>query len=567
MLTQRQVRLLMLLASADNWATARELSQRLSVSSKLVKQEVAALRIQLGEAAKIESIPRRGYRLTELDDAVRAELAASFDAHAGHHSIRRRYAQVLLMLLMADGPLTTAEIAQRLYISKATVSEQVETLRYRLGRLVNFKFNVSRSEGLSIEATEEERRYEASKWIERDRLDALGLEGPSAEAFWGERTHCHEMLCSLLASQLEAGRISGESVKRLASWCTLSCMRASAGHAIAGSSEMPPDLEPCELACSIARQEGQELAAEIPALARLIYELLAPNEPSALARAHAVQLLGEVRLAIEPLRLPSKSKARERIAIRIEGIMRRTSAGHNALNWHASETVARYPFESYMAVRYLDRMLEHHVPKAESMLLALGVAGMLEYVRGGAPVVLYTNENIAVIGHIRAQLRAHWGERLRITWVCPLDSAIPAPPGAVELATDPSAVIRHPLAIVLPALPSEADILAADRSLAHRRARSQQDLAERLVVQAKPRDDLPRDAVLLTAYRTVCAVMEPAGDTPSSIEVASLEPPVLFRGKRYRRLIVATWNKVDTSAFDLFSIVSELLVEELKDAR
>lgn len=572
MLTQRQVRLLMLLASAEGWTTAAELSERLSVSSKLVKQEMAALRTQLGETAQIDSNPRRGYLLVRLDDTARAAFAEGFDAHAGHHSIRRRYAQVLLMLLMADGLLSMAEIAKRLYISKATVSEQVDTLRYRMGRLANLKLKVSRTQGLSIEASEEERRYEASKWIEHDRLDALGLEGEAAENFWAERLRWQRVLDGLLAKQLEAGRISGEDVRRLANWCALAGVRNRAGHTV-DPGTMPSDEEPCALAQKILDCGGSKLGPQdSPALARLLYELLAPAVPTDLARAHAAQLMGEVQLATGALPLADPSEKRDRIAIRIEGIMRRTSADHNILNWHASETVARYPFESYMAVRYLDRMLPPHIPKAESMLLALGIAGMLERVRGGAPVVLYTNENIAVIGHIRAQLKAHWGERLRITEVRPLDSAQPAPTGAIELATDPSAVMRHPRAIVLPALPSDRDMAAVDRIMGTRRERTQRELSARLVKRASSRTDpiqaeLPQDATVLTAYRTVCAVVEPEAGTPSSIEVSPLEPPAPYRGKRYRRLITAVWDRADTPAFDFFSVLSELLVEELKDAR
>lgn len=568
MLTQRQVRLLMLLVASDGWVTAADLSERLSVSDKLVKQEISALRAQLGATAAIESNPRRGYRLDELDEDVRARLAEDFDAHAGHHSIHRRYAQVLLMLLMADGPLSMSTIARRLYISKATVAEQVETLRYRIGRLENLELRVSRTAGVSIEAVEAERRYEASKWIGRDRLDAMGLEGKAAESFWEKRERYRASIGSLFAPQLEAGRISGEDADRIASWCALSNTRTREGHVITEPVEMPGDREAQELARQMGSQAGLKLSdVDLPALARLIHELLVPGEPSALARTHATQLLGEVRLAVGTLCMADASGARERLALRIEGIMRRTAAGHNILNWHASETVARYPFESYMAVLYLDRMLEHHVPKAESMLLALGIAGVLEYSRGGAPVILYTDENVAVIGHIRAQLKAHWGERLRISQVFPLDWSSPAPTGSIELATDPTAIVRHPRAIVLPALPSDEDVFRADRTLSRRRAEAQHDLAERLVRVVPSRSSLPQHAVLLTAYRTICAVVEGEGDVPSSVEVAPLDPPVVFRGKSYRRLVAATWNRGDVTALDYFAVVSSLLLGELDDAR
>lgn len=538
------------------------------MSNKLVKQEVAALRAQLGELIEIESSPRQGYVLRRMDDEVRAGLARDFDAHAGHHSVRRRYAQVLLMLLCAEGPLTMAQIAGRLYIAKATVAEQIEMLRYRLGRLPNLELAVSQRYGIAITGAELERRYEASKWIGRDRLDALGLEGESAERFWRERERVARLLGACLAEPMEAGRISGEDVGRIASWCVVSALRNDAGHELAGALPQQTDADAQTWAQRVGPQLGLALnERDEAALAQLFYELVVPSDPSTVARAHAAQLLAEVQLAVDGPLGGDPALKRQRIAARIEGVMRRTAAGHNALNWHASETVARYPLESYLAVGYADRMLERHIPKSEAMLIALGIAGTLERVRDGAHVVLYTDENAAVIGHIRAQLGAHWGERLRIERVFS-PSATPAlAPGTVELATDPSAIIWHPRAMVLPALPSAEDIAEVDRALQRRRARTLKELSDRLVLTLAATPELPQGSTTLTCYRTVCAINEVHGAEASRIEVWPLKPEALYRAKRYRRAIRACWSREELGAFEFFEVLASLLSQELKDAR
>ena len=568
MLTQRQIRLLMLLAAADGWVTAQALSRRLSVSDKLVKQEVAALRVQLGELIEIESSPRQGYVLRRMDDEVRAGLARDFDAHAGHHSVRRRYAQVLLMLLCAEEPLTMAQIAGRLYIAKATVAEQIEMLRYRLGRLPNLELAVSQRYGIAIVGTELERRYEASKWIGRDRLDALGLEGESAERFWRERERVARVLGESLAEPMEAGRISGEDVGRIASWCVVSALRDGAGHELVGALPQQTDADAQAWAQRVRPQLGLALSErDEAALAQLFYELVVPSDPSTVARAHAAQLLAEVQLAADCPFGGDPALKRQRIAARIEGVMRRTAAGHNALNWHASETVARYPLESYLAVGYADRMLEWHIPKSEAMLIALGIAGTLERVRDRAHVVLYTDENAAVIGHIRAQLRAHWGERLRIERVFSPSATPVLVPGTVELATDPSAIIWHPRVMVLPALPSAEDIAEVDRALLRRRAQTLKELSDRLVLTLTAAPELPRGSTTLTCYRTVCAISEVRGAEASRIEVWPLKPEALYHAKRYRRAICVRWNREELGAFEFFEVLANLLSQELKDAR
>lgn len=538
------------------------------MSNKLVKQEVAALRVQLGELIEIESSPRQGYMLRRMEDEVRAGLARDFDAHAGHHSVRRRYAQVLLMLLCAEEPLTMAQIAGRLYIAKATVAEQIEMLRYRLGRLPNLELAVSQRYGIAITGAELERRYEASKWIGRDRLDALGLEGESAERFWRERERVARLLGACLAEPMEAGRISGEDVGRIASWCVVSALRNDAGHELAGALPQQTDADAQTWAQRVGPQLGLALnERDEAALAQLFYELVVPSNPSTVARAHAAQLLAEVQLAVDGPLGGDPALKRQRIAARIEGVMRRTAAGHNALNWHASETVARYPLESYLAVGYADRMLERHIPKSEAMLIALGIAGTLERVRDGAHVVLYTDENAAVIGHIRAQLGAHWGERLRIERVFS-PSATPAlAPGTVELATDPSAIIWHPRAMVLPALPSAEDIAEVDRALQRRRARTLKELSDRLVLTLAATPELPQGSTTLTCYHTVCAINEVRSAEASRIEVWPLKPEALYRAKRYRRAIRACWSREELGAFEFFEVLASLLSQELKDAR
>lgn len=538
------------------------------MSNKLVKQEVAALRVQLGELIEIESSPRQGYVLRRMDDEVRAGLARDFDAHAGHHSVRRRYAQVLLMLLCAEEPLTMAQIAGRLYIAKATVAEQIEMLRYRLGRLPNLELAVSQRYGIAITGAELERRYEASKWIGRDRLDALGLEGESAERFWRERERVARLLAACLAEPMEAGRISGEDVGRIASWCVVSALRNDAGHELAGALPQQTDADAQTWAQRVGPQLGLALnERDEAALAQLFYELVVPSDPSTVARAHAAQLLAEVQLAVDGPLGGDPALKRQRIAARIEGVMRRTAAGHNALNWHASETVARYPLESYLAVGYVDRMLEWHIPKSEAMLIALGIAGTLERVRDGAHVVLYTDENAAVIGHIRAQLRAHWGERLRVERVFSPSATPVLASGTVELATDPSAIIWHPRAMVLPALPSAEDIAEVDRALQRRRARTLKELSDRLVLTLAATPELPQGSTTLTCYRTVCAINEVHGAEASRIEVWPLKPEALYRTKRYRRAIRACWNREELGAFEFFEVLASLLSQELKDAR
>ena len=580
MLTQRQIRLLMLLGSCDSWMTSGELSERLSISAKLVKQEVAAIREQLGSAAGIESLPRYGYRLLYLDTALREKLAADFDAHEGHHSIKRRYAQVFLMLVLAPRPLSMSQVAERLFVSKATVAEQVQVMRYRMTRLPNLSFEVGSRDGMRIEGAESERRYEASKWIEADRIDAMFDDPGTAERFRTVYVHVLPTVIERSSDLLAAGRISGDDVKRVAGWCALSLVRPVACEQLGERQEACRATEEAiVLAEAIAGElSGQGLGefavTDRTHLALLLSELIVPVRPSDLAVIHAVRLLDEAARATRCDSLRTSSEARMGLAIRIDGVLRRCAAGHGLLNYHASETVARYPLASCLASSYLERTMPGHVSKAEAMLITLGLAGAIERATPARPVVLYTDENTVVIAHLRALIEGTWNRRAYLEEVHPTGWREPAPRRAIELATDPSSAILHPRAIVLPALPSNDDLRHVEHLLARR---AQEDLARLWEEAVELGDGAAKTAVMactgrdrrrvvLTVYRTVC-VVERMDGVVSRIVVSDLSEPLRYRGKAYRRAVSVAWSETEQSPLELFEVVSQLLLEEIKDMR
>lgn len=580
MLTQRQIRLLMLLESADGWVTSEALAARLSVSTRLVKQEVAALRKQLGPQA-VESSPRCGYRIDRLDDEVRQRLAQDFHVHAGHHSIRRRYAQVFLMLVFAQKPLSYDAMAQRLFVSRATIADQIEVVRYRITRLAILELRVT-SAGVCVQAREEERRYEASKWVERDRLDALFADGAEAEAFWDVRTRALAVAERELDPLVSTGRLSGDDLKRVASWCALSAWRSGAGQRIVWNGALR-DYRPLEDAHAHAKSLVEVMAqqgvcnlddAEGAALAWLLSDFIVPLEPSPRAHAYATQLLGELSLAMGEDPVFREPRTRRVIATRIDGIIRRTGAGHGVLNYHASETVARYPLGSYLAVSFLNRMMPGHVPKAEATLLALALASVVARAQPTERAVLYTDENTAVIGCIRSLVSRRWHGRFHIDEIRPAGWGEPSIDATVELATDPTAVVRHPDAFAIPALPSEDDLAQLERALDRRRAARRAELRQELVsVDAAAEAFVRRacagtcaQATTLTVYRTVCAV-ERAGSGGSFIRACEVAEPIAYRGKRYRRAVHVRWAQEGASARDLFETLSDVLLEQLKDMR
>ena len=75
-----------------------------------------------------------------------------------------------------------------------------------------------------------------------------------------------------------------------------------------------------------------------------------------------------------------------------------------------------------------------------------------------------------------------------------------------------------------------------------------------------------RRRVVLTVYRTVC-VVERMDGVVSRIVVSDLSEPLRYRGKAYRRAVSVAWSATEQSPLELFEVVSQLLLEEIKDMR
>lgn len=590
MLTQRQQKLLMILAAHGSWQTSAQLAELLGVSSKLVKQEVAAIRVQLGEDGAIQSNTRHGYRLARLSDAVRTSLPSTFDAHAGHHSITRRYALVYLCLLFSDEPLSMARLADRLFCSKAAVADQVEIMRYRVARLAHLRIEVSKRSGVAVRGPEVERRYEGSKWVRTDRLSALFHDVSAQGAFARLLERTRSVASEVLGPLAAAGRLSGGDVLRIGRYLALTVERSRMGHTL-DTAVTPVDGIPAPAVSAEAQALAETLAARVnrataygldvlerEALARLLDELLVPDplpqEALELARdltayvAHAIGHEGET--------LASETAAA--LAGQLAGTLQRVRTGHILLNYHASETVAHYPLAAYLATRFLGGHMHLRTSKAEMALVALSVANVLDDLRRDAEAILLSDEPLAVTQHLRAVLRASFHRNIDDVRVLP--TSAPVPDASWLFTTDPSCATRHPGALLFPAMLGKADSRRTSEAYEERKRQRRKELAERLVTRAHCNtapNGLEKQlthaaagdagaGVLLTAYRTLC-LMDEDSEHPSAIAVTGLGAGFVFQGKAFRSLIEVHWNPADLDPFDLSAILSDELSSSATDSR
>lgn len=599
-LTQRQRRLVVLLMTGSSWQTSESLAEQLGVSSKLVKREVAVIRRCAGSRCAIQSSTHRGYRLARLDEGLREELVRDFDVHEGHHSITHRYARLFVYLLFQEAPASIARLAASFFCSKTSMADELEIVRYRVARMRSLALTVDARRGVRLTGAERELRYEAAKWLQASFVGGIPFAREARAELQDLLRDVGPAVEGALDPLARAGRVSGEDVRRVDRFCAVSVWRSRAGHA-----------------CDAPAPEGEEFGSDAgfeawaERAARAVEEAaayrLTPAERAGLAGllADCVRPVTPPRAATEAARRFAATVAEELgphagalvaahtgdIARHLTVMLRRLRAGHGSLNYQASATVARYPLESYVAMRFIAGEGAYPTAKAEAAALALVLVDALAPCRVPGRALLLTDEGLCIAGHLARELERCFSDIVAAVDVAPVAAARGHAPGPYRFTTDAALAAEDADALLVPLLPAPGE-LAALRPAVERahasaldalRARAWSDRAadEGLVQELQrflagreaagsyrgPWRDAP-DMVVLTAYRTVILVARDgcdgrAPDPPRAQDEATacawrLAAGVRYRGKRYERLIEVRWPR-GASAWELFELVTREL--------
>ena len=577
MLTQRQQRLLMLLMSAEGWVTSARLAERLAVSTKLVKTEVGRIRAQLGDCVVIVSSNARGYRLARLDEQAREEVRTSFRVHSGHHSIKHAYALVFLYLLMQDDPVSHAHLADRLYCSRAAIAHQVDLIRYRIRRLPHLSLAVSQAQGVMIEGQEWARRYEASKWMRSDCLETVfGVDG-AYEGLMGFKHEVERACCEYLEPLVSSERLSGGDAIRIGRYLALSVVRSRAGHICPSAPEGGKAAVEPTFALEIAHRlvelvrgiSGYAMSPqEISCTAMLVGDLTFPEEADESAYRLAVSFAEHAR-AVAGFDLALDMPA---LAARMGVVVRRMASGRTALNYHGSETVARYPLSFYLVSSFF-REREGLTPnKAECAALAAYIAGAVSRACQHSAAELHTNEGMLAAEHLRYLIESELG--LTPVEIHPCWTA-PARRDVVVLTTDPAFSADHAGCVLMPTLPTTSELERVRAKIAQLRADCLEGLRGDLVrreqdapvlAETLTRDATLRDTAVMAAYGTLCFLRRGEGQK-SMIDINDLSQAFSFAGKAYRRVMRAFWNGETSDAASFFGVLCMELCNTVKDAR
>lgn len=605
-LTHRQSRILMLLlavrhipeSSAEGWLTSNQLAERLGVSNKLVKQEIAAIRHITQGSCIVQSNTRWGYRLSSITDKLSQNIVQHFDVHEGHHSITHRYACLYVFLLFQDKPISMSCLARLFYCSKTVIAEELEVMRRRVRRLGTLQLVVDPHCGVELIGSEAERRYEATKWLN----PTFAAEIPFDEAVRTDLIdmieQAQEIVERALADLIQTARISGEDIGRIARYCALCAWRSRAGYR----------MDSVEWNVTYAFDDQPECYSDAITLVEMMSSVFRYTfdsvEKCGLLSLMAICVISSIPSSCAELEISALAdlagaelgeKARQLIlnreahlSMHLDAMMARLGARHSTLNYQASLTMARYPLESYLALRFITAHGAFSTAKTEAARLALMLADTLEPLKAPARAVVFSSESIPVAEHVAHCIATSFSAFFARVDVVPLVEGEQALPKAIQadampvciFTTDAALTARIPTAIVMSSLPSAQEIYAVqavvyawlDNQLQrlsavywHERkedAQAAQELQQFLHTCEESKTLVGTwrhvaQTAVITVYHSV-VLMQHIADNPCCAEVWKPEPDMILNGKHYDRVIEVTWDRADDLAVFLAAISRQL---------
>jgi activator of the mannose operon (transcriptional antiterminator) len=263
---ERKKRLLLSLLEATKFVTTEQFADELGVSEKTIRTDLKWLDQWLKPFESVRLIRQPGMGiLIEAPHHKRQEILKALSKHEGSHSQpnpfdpHTRKTLILKTLLESDRYVTTGQLADQFYVSKATISHDLDDVEKYL---TPFCLQLIRKPncGLKVEGDERGRRTALAK---------LADEKPQGLSP-GQRNDYDETLITDVIRILERSLdfpFTDEAVSRLAAHLAIAVKRIKTGKIVRLSDEELQDLKQrneYQLAVRLAEAIEKKLAIHIP---------------------------------------------------------------------------------------------------------------------------------------------------------------------------------------------------------------------------------------------------------------------------------------------------------------
>ena len=415
MYTDRQLKIIAVLKSADGWMSGSLLRENIGVSSRTLQMDIKAINEKQSGEPLIQSNNRLGY-LLKNEIALEQEQKSYGQENYVHSK------QIITLLLFEKEYTSIGTISERLFLSRSSVTSDLPQVKRIISRTPGANLLVSGQYGLKIQASENVKRIMCMKTMQSRQDYHMLFSEEEMEQFAINQKKIQAVLAEIFTRNQFI--VSGEAYHDFARYLAVCMMRSRMGFLVTegeDSSNCPGRLamelvEEIEKVCGYHFQEMgmQNVEARLKELNMVCKETDIQLDMLQKLEVFIQRVQEEtgLKLQVERELLEVLSDHVSRMELRIQN-------GRNNIGNHTKEMAKRYPLEMHLLRTCLSPVLNTEIPDAEMGYLVLYFASAIERNRRKPDILFISDQSASSIYNVQNKLKGFLGERISEVTVIP----------------------------------------------------------------------------------------------------------------------------------------------------
>ena len=384
MYTDRQLKIIAVLKSADGWMSGSLLRENIGVSSRTLQMDIKAINEKQAGEPLIQSNNRLGYLLNSkiaLEEKIESDNNRQKQKSYGQENYVHSK-QIITLLLFEKDYTSIGTISERLFFSRSSVTSDLPQVKRIISRTPGANLLVSAQYGLKIQASENVKRIMCMKTMQSRQDYHMLFSEEEMEQFAINQKKIQAVLAEVFTRNQFI--VSGEAYHDFARYLAVCIMRSQMGFPVTeeedSANEMPGGLaaelvDEIEKVCAYRFKEKEKQNVE----ARLKELNMVCKETD--IQLDMLQKLEEFIQRVQEetgLKLQVERDLLEVLSDHVSRMELRIQNGRNNIGNHTKEMAKRYPLEMHLLRTCLSPVLNTEIPDAEMGYLVLYFASAIE---------------------------------------------------------------------------------------------------------------------------------------------------------------------------------------------
>lgn len=411
MFTERQLKILSFILSGKNWVNGSVLAQNFNISNKTIQKEIKSINMILGSKGNIQSNNQKGYIILELDEEIKNMVIDNEDKKIDTESTYGRSRLIIVLLIFQRDYISMGKIAERLYLSKATVNMQMMQVKRILNRLPDSYLEISQVKGVLFHSDENTKRILLEQCIET-RVNYAEVLQDSIFLKVDEMTRtAYKFLKEIFIEHNYI--ISGNAFQQFVTYIIISILRSQKGFCLE-KQEYNTELNILVLQIAeqvenkfnylLSRDELYTIQSYLHERKFIRKEINRSNEIRKKVELFCLNVKKDLNVD-----LSSDNRFLEMFVPHLEQLIIRIQNGHSIINYYTKEIFQKYPLETHLVKVYLQNSLDIEISDPEIGYLIMYLVSDLESCRKKYSILLISNYDTSFLFNLHQILSNQLG--------------------------------------------------------------------------------------------------------------------------------------------------------------